>query len=191
MWNACVILAGGQSQRMGRDKASLIYQDKPFLAHLTANFGGFAEKYIARGQRQELTAPGWESIADIYENCGPMAGIHAALNCCKNDKLICVSCDTPLMDADFFARLLLALQHHGDAAVPVDRHGRVHPLCGIYRKTCLPVLQRQLEKGDYRMLSALSQLQVQYVQIDEEIQERKLKNINTEEDYQELNHEIV
>ena len=191
MRTGCVILAGGQSCRIGSDKAELLYEGKTFLSLLSENFSPLEDKFIARGERPATEIPGWVSITDIYENCGPMAGLHAALTRCKSDRLICVSCDTPLIDLDFFADLSAALQPDMDAVIPVTANGQMHPLCGIYGKTCLPVLTQQLETGDYRMRSALSRLRVRFIAIEEGEQAKKLKNINTRDDYQEFINENI
>ncbi len=71
-----------------------------------------------------------------------------------------------------------------DAVVPVTPDGKEHPLCAIYAKSCLPVLEKQLESGNYRVRDALADLSVLYVKASElTAGEKKLTNMNNQASY--------
>ena len=71
-----------------------------------------------------------------------------------------------------------------DAVVPVTPDGKEHPLCAVYAKSCLPVLEKQLESGNYRVRDALAGLSVLYVQSSElTAGEKKLTNMNNQASY--------
>ena len=111
-----VILAGGKSSRMGRDKASLMFGQETFLQRIAAELDacGFKEKYVSLGskssygmhgeesgtyaaEKTEIHIPGgWTVIRDRFRDCGPLGGIHAALSLCRAEWALFVSCDTPL-----------------------------------------------------------------------------------------------
>ena len=111
-----VILAGGKSSRMGRDKASLMLGNETFLQRIAAELDacGFKEKYVSLGskssygmhgeesgtyaaEKTEIHIPGgWTVIRDRFRDCGPLGGIHAALSLCRAEWALFVSCDTPL-----------------------------------------------------------------------------------------------
>ena len=111
-----VILAGGKSSRMGRDKASLTLGNETFLQRIAAELDacGFQEKYVSlgsgsrygmheeesgtgTGEKTEILIPGgWSVLRDRYRDCGPLGGIHAALSACRAEWALFVSCDTPL-----------------------------------------------------------------------------------------------
>ncbi|TPD55975.1 MAG: molybdenum cofactor guanylyltransferase [Thalassolituus maritimus] len=105
-----VILAGGKSERMGRDKAQLIRPDGRSQLSFTADCLREAgiEDILVSG----ASLNGLKSIKDVYPEKGPLAGIHSALAHCKpdTDSLIVVPCDMPLLKCDVFSSLLKSSQ---------------------------------------------------------------------------------
>jgi molybdopterin-guanine dinucleotide biosynthesis protein A len=105
-----VILAGGKSERMGRDKAQLIRPDGRSQLLFTADCLKEAgiEDILVSG----AGVSGLKSIKDVYTEKGPLAGIHSALAHCKPDtnSLIVVPCDMPLLKCRVFSRLLKSSQ---------------------------------------------------------------------------------
>ena len=122
-----VILAGGKSSRMGRDKASLTLGHETFLQRIAAELDacGFQEKYVSlgsgsrygmheeenstgTGEKTEIHIPvGWTAVRDRYRDCGPLGGIHAALSACRAEWALFISCDTPLYRREL-AELLIS-----------------------------------------------------------------------------------
>ena len=178
----CAILAGGKSSRMGSDKAMLTLEGKNFIQILMKELDFFPEKLIARGKNPDCAGMGWKVIDDIYPERGPLGGVHAALTICESDALFFVSCDIPLLKQSLVSELVEMLTEEADAVISVTNDGRKHPLCGVYKKSVLPVLTEQLESGNNRIMSALEKLDVKYIFLDEE-NSRMLKNINTPNDY--------
>lgn len=185
----CVILAGGHSSRMGTDKALLEINGKRFIGAIADEMSFFAEKYIARGAMEEITENTWQVIPDIYPDCGPLGGLHAALTACKSDALLCVPCDMPLIGAELANELCAHLSEEYDAVIVKDTDGRIHPVCGIYKKTAADVIEQQLLAGNYRMMHVLDRLRITYVVPDDPMKEKQLSNINTPEDLRMLKME--
>ena len=181
----CAILAGGKSSRMGSDKALLTLEGKNFIQMLMDELDFFPEKLVARGKNPECAGTGWKVIDDIYPERGPLGGLHAAFTFSRSGALFFVSCDMPLLKRSLVFRVLEMLTEETDAVISVTNDGRKHPLCGVYKKTVLPVLTEQLESGNNRIMSALEKLAVKYIFLDEE-DSRMLKNINTPDEYQML-----
>lgn len=78
-----------------------------------------------------------------------------------------------------------------DAVISVGEGGKIHPLCGVYRKSVLPVLEEQIVSDQNRVMAALKKLRVKYVTVDSPARARQLANINTPEDYEKLHHLYV
>ncbi len=181
----CAILAGGKSSRMGTDKALLKYDGKNFIKRLCDELDCFEEKAIARGNRSDIKDISWNIIPDIYPERGPIGGLHAVLSICESDAVFCVSCDMPLLQISLVNHLCGYMKEDIDVVIAVTQDGRKHPLCGIYRKSVLPVLEEQILADNNRMMAALNKMRVEYVTLDFE-NSRQLKNINTPEDYLEI-----
>lgn len=186
MKTGCVILAGGKGSRMGADKALLEMNGEKFIKRLMNELDGFEEKLIARGSNSQIPQEDWLVIPDIFLDRGSIGGLHAALSKCKSDALFCVTCDMPLFRANLAETLCAELDETCDAVIAVGEDGRKHPLCGVYRKSMASVLERQILAGNNRMMRALDQMRVKTICFDSEESVSQLKNVNTPEDYLEI-----
>ena len=191
----CVILAGGKSSRMGTDKALLEFDGKKFIEQISEELEWFEEKIIAHGNTRELSDTIWAVISDIYPNHGPIGGIYTALSVCQSDALFVATCDMPLLKSSLTRKLCNVMcesevvgQMAYDAVISVGEDGKIHPLCGVYRKSALPILEEQILSGRNKMMEALKKLNVKYVTIDSSIGAQQLLNVNTPQDYEKLNH---
>jgi len=102
-----VVLAGGGSRRMGRDKALLEWQGRPIIASIRDRLlaAGCATVVISRD------APG--CVADHFPGLGPLAGIHAVVRRCPARGYLVAPVDMPLMPPALFAGLITAGLEHG------------------------------------------------------------------------------
>ena len=196
----CAILAGGKSSRMGTDKALLEYDGKQFIEQIAEELSRFDERIIARGNNCGFNGDlerEWTVIPDLYPDHGPIGGLHAALSACESEALFVVTCDMPLIERDLVQELCEIMQETDsgeervdayDVVISVGEGGKIHPLCGVYRKSVLPVLEEQIISDQNRVMAALKKLRVKYVTIDSSARARQLANINTPEDYEKLRH---
>ena len=194
----CAILAGGKSSRMGTDKALLEFEGKQFITQIAEELSWFDERIIARGGNSRLEGElerEWTVIPDFYPDHGPIGGLHAALSACESDALFVVTCDMPLIESELVRELCNFMQETDfdekrvdayDVVISVGEGGKIHPLCGVYRKSVVPVLEEQILSGRNRVMEALKRLRVNYVTVDSPAGARQLANINTPQDYEKL-----
>jgi len=179
-----VILCGGKSRRMGTDKARLTINGVPFLERIAFELREFEELLISVDSIENHPQTVYPSVVDLYPNCGPLGGIHAALSACESDALLALSCDLPLFSHELGEYLCLQLSPDADAVVPITSDGRLHPLCAVYRKTALPVFEQQLKTGNFRMRDAIADLNVVYLPMAQTpCSEKWLENVNTLNEY--------
>lgn len=182
-----VILCGGKSRRMGSDKAMLTFDGLPFLERLLHELSDFDELLISVDSPENHSQIKLPTITDIYPDCGPMGGLHAALNSCKAEALLTLSCDMPLFRRELAEYLCAELAPDADAVVPLTSDGRMHPLCAVYRKSTVPIFETLLRSGNFRMRDALKKLSVRYVTIsDTPYSEKYLQNVNTPAEFDAL-----
>ena len=203
----CVVLAGGKSSRMGQDKALLSYQGSSFLEGICSTLNDFTDKYIARGPYEiwpEAIASDWKVIGDNYCEKGPLGGLEAALSSCKSKALFVTTCDMPLLQkslVDVICRAYAETICRGDAEgfgrgncdgldalVVQTPDGRIHPLCGVYHARVLPLIRQMLEEDNCRLMRLLEQLQVHYLQLNDEMA-KQVTNVNSKEDLLKLEEE--
>ena len=115
-----------------------------------------------------------------------MGGIHAALKRTEKDAIFVAACDLPFFCAEVPARMLREFPEDADAMVCVDSSGRVHPLCGIYRRCAMEKIESYLRTGGRRVLPLLEQLKCSFFAVGRYLPEAVLYNMNTPEDYREI-----
>ena len=177
-----VILAGGESNRMGSDKALLTIDGVSFLNRIRETLSGVVgDVVISAREEQDYTVPRSRVIGDVYKNCGPLAGIHAALSAIPTPRALVVSCDLPLITPEACRRLLTA--DVPDDVVVARSEGRLQPLFGLYHKKILPALERYLRQDRYSVLDFLNGVDVTVVDLGPSA---GLMNVNTPGEYADI-----
>lgn len=179
-----VILAGGQSRRMGKNKAELKIDGISFLDTLVNELEGFDELMVSVDKIVNHPEIKYPMIEDLYYDCGPMSGLYSALKKCISDALIVVPCDVPLFSRTMAMKMISSLDSETDAVLVVTEEGRIHPLCGVYTKKCLNRLEKCLEGGVYRMRDMLLELRIKAYLAGKE--SWRIQNVNTPEEYEQL-----
>lgn len=143
---SAVLLAGGKSSRMGRDKAFLEFEGEPLWRHQVATLKKLApaQLMIAGPARAEWSEH--EIVTDEIADAGPLAGVAAALRKCTAPLLVVLAVDLPRMSADF----LLSLFRDAQGAVPGGPDG-FEPLAAVYPVACASLTARALRSGDFSM----------------------------------------
>jgi len=155
--NVCgVILAGGKSLRMGREKALLQIHGLPMVAHLAQLLGSVTDEIVVSRSESlpALESFGLAFIPDLFPGQGPLAGLHAALMHTHRPLVLLLACDMPFLHAALLRGLIDASPGF-DAVVPQTSDGRIHPLCAVYRRTCAGVAGDRLVRGENKMISFL------------------------------------
>lgn len=128
------ILAGGKSTRMGADKAFVDYDGRTLLARALDLARSVTPDVRIVGSREKF-APFAPVVEDIFQDCGPLGGIHAALRASLTELNLMLSVDTPFVSRAFLQYLVSQARSAPEAAVIVPRiDGGWQPLCAIYRR---------------------------------------------------------
>ncbi len=182
-----IVLAGGRSRRMGRDKASLTFLGLPLAVQVVERLRPCARRIIVvANDGAPYLPPGIEVVSDLYRGRGPLGGLHAGLAASDAELNLVAACDLPFADPSV-ALLLAACLGGADAAVPVVR-GRPQPLHAVYRRRCLAAVEEHLEAGHSSLVGLLERLEVRWVG-EEELRalgdpELVFLNVNTPQDVQ-------
>jgi len=183
---AGAMLAGGRASRMGgRDKAFAAVGGEPIAVRTLRLFAQlFPQTLVVTNNSERFRGLGAETVADEFPGCGPLAGIHAALQASRYPHVFVVACDMPGLDPDVI-RFLLARIASADAVVP-RWEGDVEPLHAVYAVRCLPVIDASLRSGRHAVRDVLPLLRVDYVSERElravQGSAGSLTNVNTPEE---------
>lgn len=163
-----IILAGGDSRRMGRDKANLILGEQTLLQRVIATMQQVFPQVIVsvRQPRPEIGLP---QVCDEQIDNGPLAGVAAGLGRVTTPWAFVVACDMPFVEAAL-VELLAGYRPGYHAVVPVVQ-GHQQTLAAFYARSCLDTIRAHLGAGGKNSLRAvLEQLQVRYVDETELLQ---------------------
>ena len=146
-----LVLSGGQSKRMGRDKALLERDGQSQLAYIA----GLLEDHVDRvfvstreDQKDEPERRQFDQVVDHYDDMGPLAGILSAMEDYPAVDWLVVACDLPNIDAATVRELLdNRSSQHPFTAYTSSHDGLPEPLCAFYRASSLALIRRFAEEG--------------------------------------------
>jgi len=182
------VLTGGESRRMGQDKALLELGGQPLAMRMVEKLRIGTDEIFLLGPPERYAQLGLPVLADAVAGRGPVGGIAAALRATERDWNLIVACDLPYLEPRFLEFLLGLATNETDAVVPRPG-GRWEPLCAAYHRRALPAFERVLAGEDYRVARALEALRVRAVEEEElgkfAFSGRMFKNMNSPEEYKE------
>lgn len=183
-----VVLAGGKSSRMGKDKSDLLYEGQTFLQRQIEKGKalGIADIFVS-GYRGTMCTE--RVIKDRYPQKGPLGGLEAAFREMKTPYCLVVTVDVPLVTVEALRGLIREFRKawmHGNAkAACVLKHGeRIEPLLGIYRTDLADTIEREISEGKGRVFCLLEKTGYDVSKSD--MPEAVFENINRLEDYEKL-----
>jgi molybdopterin-guanine dinucleotide biosynthesis protein A len=146
-----LVLAGGESRRMGRDKALLLRDGQSQLAYLAALLERVSDRVFVSARSTQLRdaeRSRYALIVDRYADIGPMAGILSALEEHPDRDWLVLACDLPNVDEP---TLRFLLEHRSEekpfTAFRSSYDGLPEPLCAIYRSGCADILHKFVADG--------------------------------------------
>jgi len=144
-----LVLAGGDSRRMGRPKPWIEVGETVLLRYVLERLApAFSEVVVSFGEPEQMEqlVP-YRVVFDRKRAAGPLAGLEAGLLAARHEVLFAVACDMPYVTTSV-AELAVTAARSCDAAIP--RHdGLFEPVCGAYRRTALPAIVGALDAGNY------------------------------------------
>jgi molybdopterin-guanine dinucleotide biosynthesis protein A len=185
---AAIVLAGGRSTRLGRDKASEVLLGTTLLQRVIDRVFPLVGEIVvvsARGQRlPDIRTPApVRLVEDDYPECGPLGGIATGLARIEAPRALAVACDMPLLSAPLIGELFRR-SDGCDVVMPVLAFPE--PLHAVYNPVCLAPIRERLEAGQYKITAFLGAVRVRYMREDEcrafDPELRSFLNTNTEAD---------
>lgn len=177
-------MTGGKNRRMdGKKKLFLELEGKSFLESILDALQDFDKIYLSVEDTTPYEHLNMPMIVDKIKEIGPLGGIYSGLKNCEEDALFVVACDMPFVTA-IAVKMLLEEYSRQQKVTIACTEDRVHPLLGIYPKSVLPYVEKQIQEKDYRVMNALKQAGYATVVLPKE--DVSTKNINTVAEYEQL-----
>lgn len=178
------VMAGGESRRMGRDKALLPTESGSLLERIArvAMSTGCPVIVVGRLRPEGWPEDGITFHADRYPGKGPLGGIATALEATGTD-ILALACDMPLLTTDAVAWLLRAWRESGSGlGLAAEHNGEMEPLFSVYGQAILPAIRERLPEGPLSVRKLLIGAGFPAVPVPEHIASA-LTNVNTPEEW--------
>ena len=181
---SAIILAGGNSSRLGKDKALVKINDSSTIIHtVVEKLKIITDNVIIVTNGQKYSNLGVKLTGDIYLNSGPLAGLHSGLLAAKHSHAIVVACDMPFLNVKLL-NYMVSQPLDYDALVPKIEDW-LEPLHAIYSRQCIGPIERMLKTHRFRTQDLLDIIVVRYLYEDSikmfDPQYRSFFNINSPE----------
>lgn len=174
---SAAVLAGGQSRRMGRDKAllPLVEGGPPMLELVLQRLRQIADDVlVVASDREEYAAFGARVVPDAFPGSGALGGIHAALQAARHEHCLVVACDMPFLSQPLLGRMRREPRDY-DVLAPVipgeSRQGKdglvYQTLHAIYGKRALPAIEASLGQGVLQVVRFFAEVRLRTINVEE------------------------
>ncbi len=185
-----IILAGGQSSRMGTDKALIRFGNKTLIEHACELIRQFCrEILISANNLNKHFLPEYQTFADEIQGLGPIGGIYTCLKHSGTKENLLVAVDIPFINSGLL-QYLLSHTDEAELVMPRVRGGNVEPLCAVYNKSVVRHLETMIAEKDLKVQHLMHRCSIKILEISEELDfynDRLFFNVNTPDDLKALN----
>jgi molybdenum cofactor guanylyltransferase len=187
---SCIILAGGKSTRLGRNKVVERIGNQSLLERVISSLSTFQSDIIVVEGRNsalpDLTGyPRLKIVQDIYPDRGSLGGIYSGILESRSFHNLVVACDMPFLNVELI-RYMMGIASGYDVIVPRVTPEIFEPLHAIYSKRCVAFLEKLIQENKFKILELFPLVKIRYVEIAEierfDPQHLSFFNVNTEAD---------
>jgi molybdopterin-guanine dinucleotide biosynthesis protein A len=175
-----IVFAGGKSSRMGKDKALLPFGTYATLAEFQYTKLSILFKSVYMSAKTDKFSFACNVIEDIEEDSSPLVGIVSVFEILGAEEVFILSVDAPFVNQNTIEKILRAAKNSNDAIVAQSPSG-IQPLCGLYRKSILPLARKQLESHNHKLHDLLCIANTLFVPFSED---EPFTNLNQPQEYQ-------
>jgi len=177
-----IIMAGGDSRRMGMDKSVLAINGKPMVEIIAEQLRtSFSQTLISANDAEKFAFLGLQIVPDRIQGQGPLMGIASALEASANEVNFVVACDIPHIDLTY-VRKMLSRAKGADIVIPRSRDKEYEPLFAVYHKSALEAINKVLRTGGRKISDVFTRCKVRYI----ELKADSFANLNTRAEYEEF-----
>ena len=157
-----ILLAGGNSSRLGRDKTRLeLCAGRTMIEDTIQKLEMVSDEVIVVTDGRRFPHLEAKLVSDIYPGAGSLGGLYTGLLAAKSKHALVVACDMPFLSLALL-RYMISLPRDYDVLIPELDH-KLEPLHAIYSRNCLQPIERLLKKGHFKILDFFDEVQVRHL----------------------------
>ena len=183
-----IIMAGGKSSRMGKDKGLMTYAGKPLVTYPLEILKNTCNEILISTNSDEYMNFGFPLVKDEIKEIGPIGGLYSSLRISTNDWNLVLACDMPFVSNVFLNYLISEIDKGYDAVVPQNENAQFEALCAVYSKTCISCIGQRIESREYGLYQLLNGLKIKKLPVSEN--NRNFINLNTLDEFKKAENEI-
>jgi len=177
-----IILAGGKSSRMGRDKSLLPAAGVTLIGKIAAQLQDhFQEIIIGANNKEKYLFLNLPVVPDLEEGKGPLMAIYSTLLRSQHEINFVVACDIPDLNMKYVREMMHQMKDH-EIVIPTGSDGKYEPLFAVYKKSVTGAVKKLLDAGERKVSLLFKSADVLYLPLPDE--GKWYRNLNTREDYQ-------
>jgi len=211
---SCILLCGGMSRRMGKDKGSLIISEKPMIIHVLetlnhridelvivlndsdriAKYRNIIQTFISGSVSYSI-----KFVEDEIKDKGPISGIATGLKYIRSNYALIIPCDSPYIDNTFISEMFnknksfqeqlnnieAIVPYYKSLSTEKNKTDYSEPLHAIYKKNSLYLINKLIDKNILDLKSLLKELNTYFIDIEDNFNKDTFKNLNKVEDLSE------
>jgi molybdopterin-guanine dinucleotide biosynthesis protein A len=161
-----IVLAGGASSRMGRDKGLCEFKGKRLVKYAIEALLPLCNTIlISSNNIDNYKVFGYKVVTDEFKNIGPIGGIYSSLKASATKHNLIISCDTPFLNTQLLA-FVLANSNNFDVVVPEHGNAFVEPLAAYYSSNIIGKLEGSIRQNDYKLMNFFKKVKYQSLKVD-------------------------
>ncbi|NOU47768.1 MAG: molybdenum cofactor guanylyltransferase [Bacteroidales bacterium] len=176
-----ILLAGGNSSRMETEKGLVLLNGKPLVEYALESLQSVFKRIIISANNDAFDGYGWPVVKDVYEGCGPMAGIFAGMQASQTNYVFVLSYDMPFVTTGLI-HSLLNKRADFEAVLPFCNNFPI-PVCACYNRTILPRLENSILSKKLKVSQFVEGIRYHYL-IPDQSQNDQFYSVNTPSDLQ-------
>lgn len=164
-----IVLAGGKSLRMGKDKGRIELAGKPLVSYAIEVLKPLCDTILISSNSEDYESFGYPVQKDIISDCGPMGGIYSSLLHSSSHLNLVLSCDMPLVSSDLIKYIIDNLD---DRKISIPVHGEIflEPLCACYPFEMIPYIEKFIEEKNLKLIDLIEAAPSKKIRLDSRLQ---------------------
>jgi molybdenum cofactor guanylyltransferase len=184
------VLAGGQSKRMGQNKAFLEVGGQVVIARVLDRVKALTDDlFISTNTPEQYEQFGLRMVGDVYPDKATLGGIYSAIYAARHNHVLVVACDMPFLKRELL-HYLIELAPTADVVAPLITPPQPETTHAVYSKTCLPAIEPRLLANKLRVIGFFEEVKVRYVTREEvapfDPHFHSFVNMNTPEEWEKI-----